>query len=132
MKNKNNYYLWVKKFGFYTAASTMTITIALSVFVLFAPYLHDKLLADRSILIICKLKEHRNIYQKLPDSISQIMKGDSWWNELNYINENNHDFTLSISNGFDSTAIYSSVKNKWDGPDIPFVSKQEFTEIDCH
>jgi hypothetical protein len=132
MKNKkNDFFLWITKFVFYTSASLMITMIGLFVYAFFAPYIHDKLLTDRSIAIICKLKKYQQTHQKLPDSLNQIMDGTSWWEELHYIRENDRDFTLSISNGFDSVAIYKSTNNKWDGPDHPFIFKQEAVEVDC-
>ena len=93
---------------------------------------NDKILVRKSVSIICKLREYQQVQRKLPSSLSQLMNGSGWWDELQYRNDNDRDFTLSISNGFDSTAIYHSTENEWELPNPPFPFQQESVRIDCN
>jgi hypothetical protein len=103
----------------------ISLAIGALCYVLFAGYVHDRILMEKSVTIICKLKEYQQTHRKLPPTLSQIMNESGWWDELGYEKINDRDFRLHISNGFDSTAIYSSTENRWYG------FEQEFKEINC-
>ncbi len=132
MNNKKNNPLFsVVRFTLWASIILTIAMITILFYVIFAPCIHDKFLTSKSGAIICKLKTYQQVYQKLPDGLTQIMNGDGWWDELSYENSNNHDFILSISNGFDVTATYHSVDNKWYGLDHPFIPKHEPVMVDC-
>jgi hypothetical protein len=103
----------------------ISLTIVALCYVLFARYVHDRILMEKSVTIICKLKEYQQIHRKLPSTLTQIMNKSGWWDELGYEKIDERDFRLNITNGFDSTAIYSSIENRWYG------FGQEFKEISC-
>jgi hypothetical protein len=111
--------------------SLIVMTIGLLYYVKFAIYFNDKVLAEKSTSMVCKIKEYQKIHKKLPSELSEIVYGSGWWDKLGYTNINGHDFDLTISNGFDSTSIYSSTDNKWDLPDPPFPFQKELIKVDC-
>jgi hypothetical protein len=101
------------------------IMIGALCYILFPGYIYDRILMGKSVTIICKLKEYQQTHQELPPTLTQVMNESGWWDELGYEKINDQDFRLHISNGFDSTAIYSSTENIWYG------FEQEFKEINC-
>jgi hypothetical protein len=106
-----------EKIDFLLVTYELLISLAIGAlcYVLFARYVHDRILIEKSVTVICKLKEYQRIHRKLPSTLNQIMNESRWWNELGYQKIDDRDFRLHISNGFDSTAIYSSTKNRWCG-----------------
>ena len=117
-----------RKIDYLLAYGLLSLAIMLGAlcYILFSGYIYDRILMGKSVTIICKLKEYQQTHRKLPPTLTQIMNGSGWWDELEYEKINDQDFRLHISNGFDSTAIYSSTENRWYG------FEQEFKEINCH
>jgi hypothetical protein len=130
-KNNSNFIALFVRIIFWISSSLMIMMIATFFYIVYSPYFYAKTLIEKSTMIICKIKEYKEVNKKLPDNLDQIISGSRWANELSYINRNTHDFTLSVSNGFDTIATYNSTKNTWNGPYQPLIFKHEPSKVDC-